>query len=363
MATYRFTNTTADGVSLKLTERPVYGSARLGSLRKEVELNQVGTFDPDAAIPVQQIDLNYELTDHLGNVSTVVTGRLLDGNGGGTPKQAELLSAQGYEPFGSLLPGRNYSSSSYRFGFQGQEKDTEIYGLSATYAFEYRIHDSRIGRFMSIDPLAFDYPWNSSYAFAENSTIAYIDLEGKEKAEPDLPATKKIVRVTTTIEVTVGVQVGQKISILNVGEGFYLNLFSVTLVGSEDVKEYDFSNGQSSTMTELDYPFDGDGVKAQGEATLEYGPAFASGKYSFIFNESTYWKDEHTLDAGLATPLGGATLKGGVGSDVTTDGYTILGRFEYSEKAGAVLGAKVSVKLEILEVPEIYNVVTENAKD
>ena len=35
MATYRFTNTIADGVSLKLTERPVYGSSRLGSLRKQ----------------------------------------------------------------------------------------------------------------------------------------------------------------------------------------------------------------------------------------------------------------------------------------------------------------------------------------
>ena len=87
MATYRFTNTTANGVSLKLTERPVYGSSRLGSLRKEVELNQVGTFDPTAAIPVQQIDLNYELTDHLGNVSAVVTGRLLDGKEEGLPNR------------------------------------------------------------------------------------------------------------------------------------------------------------------------------------------------------------------------------------------------------------------------------------
>lgn len=38
MATYRFTKTSAVGVSLKLTERPVKGSSRLGSLRKEVEL-------------------------------------------------------------------------------------------------------------------------------------------------------------------------------------------------------------------------------------------------------------------------------------------------------------------------------------
>lgn len=89
---------------------------------------------------------------------------------------------QEYEAFGSLLPGRNYSSSSYRFGFQGQEKDDEIYGAEGTaLSFTYRIHDARVGRFLSIDPLAAKYPWNSPYAFAENAVIQYVELEGLEK--------------------------------------------------------------------------------------------------------------------------------------------------------------------------------------
>jgi RHS repeat-associated protein len=92
-----------------------------------------------------------------------------------------MMGAQGYEPFGSLLPGRNYSASSYRFGFQGQEKDDEIHGATGTsYAFEYRMHDPRVGRFLSIDPLAAKYPWNSPYAFAENKVIKFIELEGLE---------------------------------------------------------------------------------------------------------------------------------------------------------------------------------------
>lgn len=33
-----------------------------------------------------------------------------------------------YDAFGSLLRGRNFSSSSYRFGLNGQEKDDEVYG-------------------------------------------------------------------------------------------------------------------------------------------------------------------------------------------------------------------------------------------
>jgi len=95
----------------------------------------------------------------------------------------ELLSAQEYEPFGSLLPGRNYSSGSYRYLFQGQEHDDEINSSAGTsYAFEYRIHDPRIGRFLSIDPLAFLFPWNSPYAFSENRVLDMVELEGLEAA-------------------------------------------------------------------------------------------------------------------------------------------------------------------------------------
>lgn len=93
----------------------------------------------------------------------------------------------GYEPFGSLLPGRNYSSDSYRFGFQGQEKDDEVYGATGTsYAFEYRMHDPRVGRFLSLDPLAAKYSWNSPYAFAENKVIQFVELEGLETGTPPL---------------------------------------------------------------------------------------------------------------------------------------------------------------------------------
>lgn len=42
------------------------------------------------------------------------------------------------------------------------------------------MHDPRIGRFFAIDPLAPEYPHNSPYAFSENSTIAFVELEGLE---------------------------------------------------------------------------------------------------------------------------------------------------------------------------------------
>ena len=82
-----------------------------------------------------------------------------------------------------LVPGRHYNSEKYRFAFQGQEKDDEIKGSTGTsYAYKYRMHDVRIGRFWSIDPLASKYPHNSTYAFSENRVIDGIELEGLEVA-------------------------------------------------------------------------------------------------------------------------------------------------------------------------------------
>ena len=48
-----------------------------------------------------------------------------------------------------------------------------------------RVYDPRIGRFLSVDPLTKTYPWNSTYAYAENDVIRSTDLDGLER----LPAT------------------------------------------------------------------------------------------------------------------------------------------------------------------------------
>ena len=69
----------------------------------------------------------------------------------------------------------------YRFGFQGQEKDDEIHGATGTsYSFQYRMHDPRVGRFLSIDPLAAKYPFYSPYVFSGNRVIDAKELEGLE---------------------------------------------------------------------------------------------------------------------------------------------------------------------------------------
>ena len=88
-----------------------------------------------------------------------------------------------YYSFGMGIKEREWkdSSFSYRFAFQGQEGDDEVAGSGNSYAFKYRIHDARLGRFLSIDPLSSSYPWNSPYAFSENRVIDGVELEGLER--------------------------------------------------------------------------------------------------------------------------------------------------------------------------------------
>ncbi len=90
----------------------------------------------------------------------------------------EVMSYSDYYPFLMKMPGRNDNSAGYRYQGQGQEEDNEF--TEGMLAFEYRVHDPRIGRFLSVDPLRKEYAYNSTYAFSENRPIDGIDFEGSE---------------------------------------------------------------------------------------------------------------------------------------------------------------------------------------
>ncbi|WP_281323440.1 RHS repeat-associated core domain-containing protein [Flavobacterium aestivum] len=125
-------------------------------------------------------DKQYELSNHLGNVLSVVSDRsLVDGSTGLKP---DVLSYSDYYPFGMLVPNRHGRSESYRYGFQGQEKDDEIKGEGNSLNYTYRMHDPRIGRFFSRDPLEKYYAEQTPYQFSSNAPIHARELEGMETA-------------------------------------------------------------------------------------------------------------------------------------------------------------------------------------
>ena len=101
-----------------------------------------------------------------------------------------------YYPFGMLVPNRNYQSPSYRYGFQGQEKDDEVKGNGNSLNYKFRMHDPRVGRFFAIDPLTKKYPFYSPYSFSGNKVIAYRELEGGEDLIAIVPNNKSTLFLT-----------------------------------------------------------------------------------------------------------------------------------------------------------------------
>lgn len=78
------------------------------------------------------------------------------------------------------MPGRSFSTPSYRYGFNGKEKDDEAQGSGNQYDYGFRIYNPRLARFLSVDPLTKSYPMLTPYQFASNSPILNLDLDGLE---------------------------------------------------------------------------------------------------------------------------------------------------------------------------------------
>ncbi len=91
-----------------------------------------------------------------------------------------------YNFFGKDLEKKGLSKkirvSSYRYVFNGKEKDPEgLGGGQSTYDYGFRIYNPALGKFLSVDPLTKSYPWYTPYQFAGNKPIAAIDLDGLEE--------------------------------------------------------------------------------------------------------------------------------------------------------------------------------------
>ncbi len=79
------------------------------------------------------------------------------------------------------MPGRQFTaanSTAYRYGFNGKENDNDIEAGAQDYGM--RVYDSRIGKFLSVDPLQRKFPFYTPYQFAGNTPIEAIDLDGLE---------------------------------------------------------------------------------------------------------------------------------------------------------------------------------------
>jgi RHS repeat-associated protein len=147
-------------------EHQIYGSTRLG-------MNVVGRLVGERKLGGKR----FELSNHLRNVLTVITDNIRMSS---TATWAHVASTTDYYAFGSNMAGRSWQND-YRYGLNGKEKDPSNEVGSVQYDYGFRIYNPSIGRFLSADPLAKSFPWNSPYSYAENDVMRCIDLDGLEK--------------------------------------------------------------------------------------------------------------------------------------------------------------------------------------
>ncbi|HEX8269339.1 MAG TPA: RHS repeat-associated core domain-containing protein [Flavobacterium sp.] len=146
-----YTEDVGQGTGVTLTENGLYG------------INPIGVFKRDLSL--QKGYALYQLSDYLGNVRAVIRKT--------SSGLLAITAKTDYYPFGMPMPNRHTTDGNYRYAFQGQEKDIE----TDKEAFELRLWDGRLGRWLTVDP---KHQHVSPYMGMGNNPISVIDPDGGE---------------------------------------------------------------------------------------------------------------------------------------------------------------------------------------
>jgi hypothetical protein len=92
--------------------------------------------------------------------------------------QARVLSASDYYAFGMGMKERSWQSETYRYGFNGQERDRDIDEEGNHNTAEFWEYSAVIGRRWNIDPVV--KVWESGYAVLGNRPILMKDVHGND---------------------------------------------------------------------------------------------------------------------------------------------------------------------------------------
>ena len=164
-----------NGDTLRATERYLYGSKRLGVLEQQVWITANSTWLQDSNTIGARV---YEFTDHLGNVTYTAQDRkhLVQDSYGQWQFIPFAVTYTDYYPFGFPMPGRSFTMGGYRYFFNGQEADNEVFGEGVSLTAEFWQYDSRLGRRWNVDPN--NQRSISVYSCFNNNPIWFVDVKG-----------------------------------------------------------------------------------------------------------------------------------------------------------------------------------------
>jgi RHS repeat-associated protein len=132
-----------------------YNTLHVMDARSRIATVRVGTDNDDSTPAVK-----YNLEDHLGTSCAMVQ-----------QSGAILVNREEYYPFGETCFG---AFAKKRYRYVGKEKDNE----SGLYYYGARYYAPWTCRFVSVDPLAADYPHLTPYNYAGNKPIGDLDIDG-----------------------------------------------------------------------------------------------------------------------------------------------------------------------------------------
>ena len=120
--------------------------------------------------------------DHLGSSSWI------------TAASGEAVQHLHYLPWGEEMVNQRHTVSSAIYTFSAKERDSET-GLSY---FGSRYYSSDLSIWLSVDPMAGKYPYQSGFVYCGNNPIKVIDPNGEDEWEIDKQGNVKWVRQSET---------------------------------------------------------------------------------------------------------------------------------------------------------------------
>jgi RHS repeat-associated protein len=186
-------------------ENMLMASQELDLVLNGLEIDWVNT---DVLTPVEtEIDFDYpvvmkgdrgfEMSNHLGNVMVSVSDMRaaidFDSDEVIDYYEAFVLTATDYYAYGMSMPERITNAGAYRYGYNGMEREETWNAVVGDYyTTEFRMLDVRIGRWLSLDPLAAQFPWQSPFISMDGNPIGLNDPMGASAGGPGDPPTHTV---------------------------------------------------------------------------------------------------------------------------------------------------------------------------
>jgi len=194
--------------------------------------------------------------------------------------------------FGSIMEGRSYerdTSLRYRFGFNMQEKDDEVYGAGNTNTAEYWEYDCRLGRRWNIDPI--NSHIQSNFSCFNNNPIGIVDIKGlsgepsnNKKSRKEKREERKLERAEKKFE--------KKIA-SNWQSEFNNQLNAITAAGMASTQA-DYTNAEAATLNVFNARYGDKRWFKRLTKTYRIVPS------TLIFNETFYSENPRIDGAGTS---------------------------------------------------------------